>query len=649
MDLLKRVSQVSFRHRLSAQKRTNIESQQNKSGLEGIEPRMMDNADEWVPEIVVGVDFGMTCTGVAYSFGPQWSNPQPLQHWLGRLPSELANKVPTCIEYYKDSVEVKNWGFGCDHQDEDPDIKEYFKLHLAPQAPKNWLDAPTKQHAQQWFHDYIRAVHRYVVKALTDIFPLFPSRRVEFIFSVPTTWKDQRTIAEIKDLLERAICSSNSSYRVNIGLTEAEAAAVYACQQMDYQRGDIILVCDAGGGTTDINALKILSSPGNPTALEQLNYAEGGAIGSTFIDKDIDELICQRLERIRGQLRKSPEEISWKMTTGRFQRFKHSFGSSATSIPVLKLDVPTLGQESSFAEAEIYNGQMNIASDDIQRSFDSQFDRMRSLIDDQIHYLKIKRPQEQISSIVLSGGFGSSEYLKSRFIERYAMKPIMEGMQILTVDEPQLAVVCGLVRDRTQQLERGENSFCYRRCPVSYGIVIDQRYDPQKHIGEPVRVGKFDKIKYAENQISWVLLQGEAIPPSGTIEKFERKVDPFLLDIPWRQPIVMSTMPPDRLPQSLSQAGATVICDLRVNMEHNIEKKLKNHHWYTWKPKYWKVKFDIQFVVGAADLKFQLWSNNQRISGSLQDAISVNWELATEDSDELEQNLRLALPDVFPQ
>lgn len=38
---------------------------------------------------------------------------------------------------------------------------------------------------------------------------------------------------------------------------------------------DIVLVCDAGGGTTDVNILQLKSARGEPTKLDQFGSVEG--------------------------------------------------------------------------------------------------------------------------------------------------------------------------------------------------------------------------------------------------------------------------------------------------------------------------------------------------------------------------------------
>lgn len=157
--------------------------------------------------------------------------------------------MPTCIEYEPDSNSVRNWGFQCNPEDKGSHVKEFFKLHLAPQYQDGHPGAPSRHEAQRWFQDYVQCIYQHVVSHFNSTIPQFAARKVEFIFSVPTTWKDVRMVEETRRLLERAIGARTPNHRASIGLTEAEAAAVYAGNE-HYHVDDTILVCDAGGGTT---------------------------------------------------------------------------------------------------------------------------------------------------------------------------------------------------------------------------------------------------------------------------------------------------------------------------------------------------------------------------------------------------------------
>jgi hypothetical protein len=94
--------------------------------------------------------------------------------------------------------------------------------------------------------------------------------------------------------------------------------------------------------------------------------------------------------------------------------------------------------------------------------------------------------------------------------------------------------------------------------------------------------------------------------------------------LPWKVHIVMSPNAVEHLPQSMAREGAQHVCSLNINTD-NVERKLKNKHWYSMRPRYWRATFDVRVVVGAADLTFQLWSRDQRIRSSSHEPIKVQW------------------------
>ena len=276
--------------------------------------------------------------------------------------NELANKVPTILQYMPDLSNVRGWGFLCDEDSGDPGLVELFKLHLDPsfrQDPRP--DRPTTQQARQYYLDYLRNIHDHIAIVFSNAIPGWKTQKVDFIFSVPTTWKDPSMIAEIKQLLRRAgFENQGSDHRANIGLTEAEAAAVYAAKQQ-YKRGDVVLICDAGGGTTDINVLKVMSAGAEPISLKPLSWVEGRPLGSNNIDRGFHGLIVNRLRYIQDQLQANPGIVADRMMreNGRFERFKCSYGTTYSKImPTLPLRVPGLPEGLDYPEAMIENSSM---------------------------------------------------------------------------------------------------------------------------------------------------------------------------------------------------------------------------------------------------------------------------------------------------
>ena len=275
---------------------------------------------------------------------------------------ELANKVPTIIQYTPGSSSVSGWGFLCDQDSEDPGLIDYFKLHLDPSFREDARpDRPTTQQARQWYVDYLRAIHDHIASVFSDTIPRWRDQKAEFVFSVPTTWKNPSMIAEIEQLLRSAgFGSDGGNHRAKIGLTEAEAAAVYASKQQ-YEKDDVLLICDAGGGTTDVNVLKIMSSKAEPVSLKPLSWVEGRPVGSIAIDNEFHVLIVDRLGHIQDQLREDPDTVANRMMRedGRFERFKCSYGTALSNLmPTLPLRVPGLLDGVYHPEAMIENSSM---------------------------------------------------------------------------------------------------------------------------------------------------------------------------------------------------------------------------------------------------------------------------------------------------
>lgn len=83
---------------------------------------------------------------------------------------------------------------------------------------------------------------------------------------------------------------------MQLELTEAEAAAVYTIKekQVSFNRGDVMLVCDAGGGTTDLALFKVTDTTSLPI-IDQLAQVQGVGIGSTVIDRKFKELVRHRI------------------------------------------------------------------------------------------------------------------------------------------------------------------------------------------------------------------------------------------------------------------------------------------------------------------------------------------------------------------
>lgn len=158
-------------------------------------------------------------------------------------------------------------------------VKDHFKLYLVEEyfqktagvlgdhAPENYEDV------QMWFEDFLTALYKEIKKFIAKELQLddWRATKVEYLFSVPTTWDDHPEVLDtFKTIAAKAGFGESEEHSLEVSLNEAEAAAVYtaASQRNRHLVGDpnrnvrladelsrlreghTVLVCDAGGGTT---------------------------------------------------------------------------------------------------------------------------------------------------------------------------------------------------------------------------------------------------------------------------------------------------------------------------------------------------------------------------------------------------------------
>lgn len=215
-------------------------------------------------DIVVGIDFGTTYSGVAYAVHSSAKKEAlVVRTWPGNGWTE---KVPTLLAY---TTDPPKWGYKVKHDDEsriahfklglrENLLKHYFKnatpapLSLSSYlADQNWRHPalPSKR-AVDYTADYLKSVVEFIRReTLPRHFGLeFEQRqKVSYIITVPAIWSDTA-----KELTRTAAVMAGIPLSNLLLLTEPEAAAQYCiknCKEVDLKVGDKFLICDAGGGT----------------------------------------------------------------------------------------------------------------------------------------------------------------------------------------------------------------------------------------------------------------------------------------------------------------------------------------------------------------------------------------------------------------
>lgn len=266
----------------------------------------------------------------------------------------------TVLAYDKGSGHFVTWGFTVDPYNPDLRIEENFKLFLDPEYRDGSPNAPSLESSRQWYIDYLASLYSSINRYFSKTIPRWNTRHVEFFFSVPTTWKYPSMIEITKQLFNNAGFGQNPQHRYDIWLTEAEAAGSSVAKGL-YEKGDVFLVCDAGGGTTDVNVLKVTSTEMGFSELEPLSHVEGVAFGSTLINFQVENFLRERLELVRPYLSAEPDLVAHRMMKqGRFESCKCSYGLDQTMAVDLPLRIPNMPFGTDYPQAGIQDSKIFI-------------------------------------------------------------------------------------------------------------------------------------------------------------------------------------------------------------------------------------------------------------------------------------------------
>ncbi|KIW01595.1 uncharacterized protein PV09_07067 [Verruconis gallopava] len=604
------------------------------------------------PELVVAVDFGMTCTGVAYANLTRSRNVYYVQRWPGRGQAN-ENKVPTVVTYDKHTARVSSWGFLSENRYEqnspDREYCQWFKTcvdedHYQKLRAKDPNAAPrSQQDVDRWTEDYMQSLYNWVKSKLEAEIPpekSWGNTRIEFVFSVPTTWQPQPTVQKFKTIVRKAGWGSGVAHTVTIGLTEAEAAAVYvACESsVSFKENDVLLVADCGGGTTDLNILRVKDLQGSIPHLQQLSVVEGKAIGSTQIDLEFEDLVYSRLEKADAMypMNLDLETAAWTMMkSSQYLDTKCCFGQPDDLD--FRVAIPDLHFSYSNPQHGIFDGHMHFKLSDLQKLFDKQITQLFALIDHQLQNFAISHPGQRVQHLVLSGGLGNSTYVQYRLRERYSTS--VNGLtrsRYLAVhvsSEPQLAVCKGLCLDRVRNSQHSKPVLIWRCCRASYGTdckILYNRKNPE-HIGRTTMTDRLDGKKYIMNGIAWFIKKGEPVDVTKPIvQRFTRKITAGDPRRAFSDKVIVSHLDKTFLPLQYGEgAGADVLCRITCDLSAADEKKFKekNRHWWSTGERYLRVQYEVHVVMGAADITFELWFEGQKLSRS--NSIAVEWQVSS--------------------
>ncbi|KAI8676554.1 hypothetical protein LRP88_10436 [Fusarium phalaenopsidis] len=602
------------------------------------------------PDLAISVDLGTTFTGVAWM--RRGAPVQIVSDWPGS-DDRGDRKVPTTLIYNADGS-ISSWGFMCADDDDTSPAKtrrDFFKIFLDPDmlagAQQQGLsNAPRSvDEARQFVSDYLRKVYAHLKDSIEMRMGIkhvggWKSMAVTFLFSVPTTWTSMAITNVFKGAIHDAgFGTEGPRHSALVDLTESEAAAVATLKTgaIDLKTNNIFLTVDAGGGTTDLALMRVTSTDANFPQMSPVAAVSGVGVGSSLIDRAFARLVAQRLAANPDF--KLPIDFAARMARSPgFKNVKHKFGERVYMQQVYRILMEGVGYDVNHAGLQVENGRMLFSLQEIQALFDVQIEAITRRIRERLDWLTEKGHREQVEYIILSGGLGSSAYVREMLQQHLTslQHPNARNIIVIPSQEPQLVVARGVLENKRQMMEPGNKSVLSNWIArASYGVIVQEVYSPAKHFDEDVRVDPFETgKKWAINQIQWLIKKGDKVSPDAPIaHSFEIRLKEGDTTRAWDAEIVVSNNESDWLPRSLRQAGAMKLCSVKSNLagiqQHQLVLKEKRGTCFRRGVKFYICRFDVRVIVAPADLRFELWFGGTKFSGNHQ-PIAVQWNAAEE-------------------
>ncbi|KAL8366624.1 hypothetical protein RB595_010473 [Gaeumannomyces hyphopodioides] len=502
--------------------------------------------------IVIGLDFGTTFSGVAYSDKPdapvEQINVVQTRKGAGSITSK--EKVPSRIAYLPPSpgqtgVRVV-WGdeikprqhkvpvHACmklrldDKHKSSPELKELMTLLSADvseidkdinqsrSSPPGRIRPPGVRDSPPAYPG------KNVVEIITDLLSeirtktydelkkrygdaVLSSMRKELMVTVPAVWSERA-----KGLTLQAVMGSGWGADKISTVTEPEAAAIYTLRSMlessskvEVGVGDTFVLCDAGGGTVDLISYKITHVQPQ-FHVEEAAVGHGEKCGASFIDKEFLSWLQKwigttRFDRIPLDKKRHGSQMMKEFETNKFG-FDGTDEGMAVRLPSECGILDNSG-------LQVEDGTLFMTSDQMKQIFKPCVDRVLELITSQVDAV-LGAGHQKPKMVFLVGGFGKNDYLY-KMIEQFCSR---RRIQIRRPLNPWSAIARGAV---CRGLELDPSSIVAVRLSRGFfGAVVNQKFDESKHSELSAYISPYSGLKMASSQMRWLLNKAERLPQS---------------------------------------------------------------------------------------------------------------------------------------
>ncbi|KFY28843.1 hypothetical protein V493_02733, partial [Pseudogymnoascus sp. VKM F-4281 (FW-2241)] len=475
-------------------------------------------------QLIVGIDFGTTFSGVAFAFISN-DNGEAKEDIITEWPGAgtyMKQKIPTVL-YYDQYQKVVGWG---------PDIAdalaptgypkpgvqkvEWFKLQLMLSGntyidPINLPPLPPGKSEIDVAADYLfklrQAMRNQLQKSLGEVFNR-EERNIKYFITVPAIWNDAGKAATRAAAIQAGFLRDENDNRLTL-ITEPEAAAMFCAKAglLNLKIHDAILIVDCGGGTVDLIAYEVEEEA--PFTVAECTAGSGDSCGSTALNRNFSNILRTKIRKMKlPEGSRTAGRVYAKCIMDFENRIKADFRNNNQKWAV------DVGIEAEFPDAGIEEGYMTFTNEEILQCFEPVVNRILELVRNQI--IAIQAQNRTLQNVLVVGGFGASEYLFQQIklhvppqFQAKVVRPmdsvaaIVKGAVTAGISE---RVVTSRVARRhylmatLQPFKEGHHPEAYRvpsldgkdRCKFTRQIFVQK--GQRVKIGEPVKVSFFRQV-----------------------------------------------------------------------------------------------------------------------------------------------------------
>ena len=475
-------------------------------------------------EVVVGIDFGSSGTGFAYSYFDK----NKIIH--GQIyGASVDYKVPTeiilddknyVIQFGADCVKfLKEKGLETGHYFKGIKMELYENKSIIT-AKNSGKELPLKLVIQK----VLETIKELAIKEISKNRPYLEKEqeKIKWVVTVPAIWNEHQKSIMMESCIDAGLIHQNTDKSLFFAL-EPEAASLYCSINKEIDRnhfktGEYYIVCDLGGGTGDIVAHLV----GSNNHLNEISPSCGGNFGSNEIDKFIFKDIifklfgCQDFNTFYLKYKKNnisnggddesdKSELfnDWNEIEREIKDFKEGAKNSKIEnnekYPLnLSLfqdlfdeDVDIIDLVKEYND-NVYDNNLLLSVKKNKKKWIVEFpyriifNYMKAQADSICKIINDITSKEKIKTIIFVGGYCSNEIL---------IKLIKKGVNniqtYLQPSNPSLAIMEGSVLFGIEP-----STINVRKAKYTIGKKVNLEWDEEKHSGKGIKYFNEEKQKY---------------------------------------------------------------------------------------------------------------------------------------------------------